>query len=82
MALSKHVIEEICAIDTEALAWATALVDRLKDDERKNKLCPLIKTWIKEVRYQKLPIKTRERIWAVAYLLSKIEHEDKVDEKE
>lgn len=62
--------EAMNAVDQEALDWALRFIDKLDVDLKKVKVYMLVTVWVAEVRYQRLPKKTRERIWAVIYLLT------------
>ncbi len=68
--LTKDAREKMNAVDHEALDWASRFIGGLDGDLKRIKVYMLVTVWVAEARYEKLPTKTRERIWAVIYLLT------------
>ena len=70
--MQKSEVEKLCSIDSTALDWALQFVSKLEGDISQVKVYLTAVFWLDETRYQKLPEKSQERIWAVVYILSEL----------
>ncbi|MFN3188451.1 MAG: hypothetical protein ACK42D_02830 [Candidatus Paceibacteria bacterium] len=79
--MQKSEVEKLCSIDPVSFDWALLFVGKLEGDISKVKAYLGAVLWLTEARYQMLPEKTQDRIWAVVYILSELWLSDESETK-